>query len=235
MKTLNLVIITTLFLIGICCTNKEPSLNPKGKIVFYTNAKAPSGCDSFAVVVYMGDSLIGSLTKSYLNGYLPVNPASDSILTVEKDQGKYYYYAEAKCGNNVMWGGSIEVSQSSEVKVFLDVNNLKVNEAMKQRLVGKWMIIDPCDSCYTFIFDNNDTIYKKFRWDNEIEKWYYEVVSNDSIKVIRNLQGIYSAWNKSKHKFVFKADGILRIYQFLPDIIGTTGFTDVKLSKPKKQ
>lgn len=106
------------------------------------------------------------------------------------------------------------------------------NQPLKDKLIGKWIEVSPCDSCWTLTFSNNDTIYQKSKWDNTIYSSFYKVISNDSILVIRNWE-IEAEKKKTYHEVVFYSNDTILIRQFMAVDYGITGFEDIKLAKSK--
>jgi hypothetical protein len=101
---------------------------------------------------------------------------------------------------------------------------------LKDKLIGKWIELYPCDSCRTFTFSKNDTVYQKSVWDETIYSSFYKVISSDSIMIIRNWD-IEAEKKKTSHKIVFMSSDTINIIQFLPVDVGITGFEDVILTK----
>jgi len=103
---------------------------------------------------------------------------------------------------------------------------------LKNKLVGKWIEVSLCDSCHTITIDENDVIYIDTKWDNPTLSMSYQVIAEDSIKVIRNWE-IESEKKTTTHSFVFYTNDTLEIKQFMAVDYGVAGFEDIKLYKSK--
>lgn len=103
---------------------------------------------------------------------------------------------------------------------------------LRDKLIGNWIEVLPCDSCNTFTFTEDDTIFQKNNLDNNILTSSYQFITNDSIIVTRNWE-IEESKKTSKHKLNFYTNDTLEIKQFLPVDYGITGFEDIKLNKTK--
>lgn len=102
--------------------------------------------------------------------------------------------------------------------------------SLKDKLIGEWIEISPCDSCNVFTFSQNDTIYQKSKSDDTIYRLFFQTINNDSILVTR-IWDIEQNKKTTKHKILFFSDNSLMIKQFTPVDFGTTGFEDIKLNK----
>jgi len=100
----------------------------------------------------------------------------------------------------------------------------------KDKLVGKWIEISPCESCHVFTFSQNDTVYQKFKFDNAIYCSHYNVTSEDSIQVVRDWE-IEQDKKTTRHNVIFLSNDMIIIEQFMPVDYGITGFNDIKLIK----
>ena len=105
-------------------------------------------------------------------------------------------------------------------------------QTLKEKLIGKWTEVSPCESCNTFTFLQNDSILQTVKFDDTIYSLFYVVLDNDSIQVTRNWD-IEQTKKTTKHKVVFLSSDTIRIIQFLPVDFGITGFEDVTLTKSK--
>jgi hypothetical protein len=236
MKTINIIFLLSIFLIGICCSKDDPNPDENdlsGSIVFFTNAQAILNCGPFKVDLYIDSSLIGSINRPYLATYLGDCYQSDSTLLIEKKVGTYSYFAEANCGKYGFWDGHIEIKSDSCKNIFLDINNIHYNESeIKMKLVGTWIEQMPCDSCNTFQFSDNDSIIQINNLSGEKLPATYQIISDDSIMVTR-LWEIEQNKKTTSHEIIFHSSDTLEILQFLPVDFGLTGFENVKLYKSK--
>jgi hypothetical protein len=106
--------------------------------------------------------------------------------------------------------------------------------SVKNLLIGEWIEISPCDSCRTFRFEDNDTIYQTDTWyENSSLALYYQVIAVDSIFVNRNWE-IELIKKTTKHKINFYSIDSLELIQFFAVDYGITGFDDIKLKRIRK-
>lgn len=96
------------------------------------------------------------------------------------------------------------------------------------KLIGEWIETSPCDSCLSIAFNADDTIFLYNNLDNTILTLTYQVISKDSIEVVRNWE-IELDRKKTKHRAIFFTNDTLEITQFLAVDHGITGFDDIKL------
>lgn len=111
-----------------------------------------------------------------------------------------------------------------------DINEPSKEQTLKDKLIGKWTELSPCEKCKTFTFLQNDSIYQTVKSDDTTYSLSYVVINNDSIQVTRNWD-IEQAKKTTKHKVVFLSIDTIKINQFLPVDFGITGFEDIKLIK----
>lgn len=98
---------------------------------------------------------------------------------------------------------------------------------LKDKFIGEWIEVQPCPSCHTYFFSENDTLY--ISEENGTIKASYSILSEDSIRV-----KWINPWTKTvetHNKYVFYTNDSLKLVQFMPVLIGLTGFTDVTLTK----
>ncbi len=105
-------------------------------------------------------------------------------------------------------------------------------QTLKDKLIGKWIEVSPCENCNTFTFSQNDSIFQTVKSDDTIYSLFYVVLNDDSIQVTRNWD-IEQTKRTTKHKVIFLSSDTIRINQFLPVDFGITGFEDVILTKSK--
>lgn len=112
------------------------------------------------------------------------------------------------------------------------VKNENGAKTLKDKFVGEWIEISPCDSCISLTFAVNDCIYQRYKYDSLIYYSNYSIVNDSCIQVTRNWE---TKKNKTitKHKFIFFSNDTLFIQQFSPVDIGVDGFQDVLLTKVK--
>ena len=106
------------------------------------------------------------------------------------------------------------------------------DDVLKSKLNALWMQIEPCDSCYTVQFTEHDSIILINTISKERLLATFEVISKDSIKIMRD-------WELEESKLVtfnrllFYSDDTLEILKFLPVDYGVADFEDIKLHKTK--
>lgn len=111
--------------------------------------------------------------------------------------------------------------------------NSEKNQTINNKLIGEWIEISPCDLCNTLTFSDNDTIYQKSKWDKTSLRLFYQLLTEDSVKVIRNWE-IEPKNKTTNHKIVFYSNDTIVIKQFMAVDFGITGFEDIKLYKTIK-
>jgi hypothetical protein len=100
-------------------------------------------------------------------------------------------------------------------------DDLQEQDLLKSKLTGEWVVSGHKDS-YIYTFADNDTVYIKNREGDTIDKWPYQTIAEDSIRIIRN-------WT-THSKVVFYSNDSIRINDFILDII-TLEFSDVVLKR----
>lgn len=67
-----------------------------------------------------------------------------------------------------------------------DINEPSKEQTLKDKLIGKWTELSPCEKCKAFTFLQNDSIYQTVKSDDTTYSLSYVVINNDSIQVTRN-------------------------------------------------
>jgi len=114
-----------------------------------------------------------------------------------------------------------------------EIKNNDDKQDIKNKLLGLWIELYPCDSCSSYRFTEQDSIIQKrllHENDDTLASYYFQIIANDSIKVIRDWE-IDESLKETTHKFIFHSDDTLEIKKFLPTIYGVFRFKDVKLYK----
>ncbi len=96
-------------------------------------------------------------------------------------------------------------------------------QTLKNNLIGKRVEISPCESSNTPTFSTNDTIDQKFKFDATTYLFYYQIISNDPIKVIRDWD-IEENKKNPVHKVTFLTNDTMLLRQFMAVDYGITGF-----------
>jgi len=112
-------------------------------------------------------------------------------------------------------------------------NKLSELDSIKDKLVGKWLEVSPCDSCHILTFNENDTIALNTQWDSPTLYTYYQIIAEDSIEVTRNWE-IEQDKKTTKHKFIISRDR-LSLQKFKPVDYGIIGFEDIILIKANEE
>jgi hypothetical protein len=84
------------------------------------------------------------------------------------------------------------------------------NRGTKNKLLGRWVEISPCDSCHILTFVENDTIYLNSKWDAPTLTMSYHVIAEDSLTVTRNWE-IGSTKKTTIHRLIF----LIKMYPIL--------------------
>ncbi|NOU59653.1 hypothetical protein [Marinifilum caeruleilacunae] len=125
-------ILSFLILILIGCSDDDPILELKdtrtGQLLFYTDIQAMANCGEFDVIIQINQDSVGVLHKPYLANTLPERSSSDTTLLLSLDVGKVNYKALFPCGNGGYWTNEVEVLPDSCIYIFLDVDDLKLND-----------------------------------------------------------------------------------------------------------
>ena len=103
-------------------------------------------------------------------------------------------------------------------------------QTLKDKLIGNWTELLPCENCNTFTFLQNDSIIQTTKSDDTTYSLSFVVINKDTIQVSRNWD-IEQVKKTTKHKIVFLSNDTVIINQFLPVDFGITGFEDIKLTK----
>ena len=96
-------------------------------------------------------------------------------------------------------------------------------ETLKNILIGEWVEVSPCESCNTLTFSTNGTIYLKYISDVTTYLFYYQTVSSNSIKVVRDWD-IEENKKTTVHEVTFLTTDTLLLRQFMAVDYGITGF-----------
>lgn len=104
--------------------------------------------------------------------------------------------------------------------------------SIHDQLIGKWTEYAPCKSCNTFLFTQSDSIIQINTKTNERLFAYFEITSNNTIKVKRDWE-LEDSKQITNHEIHFYSNDTLEISQFLPVDYGLFGFEDVKLVRNK--
>jgi hypothetical protein len=87
-------------------------------------------------------------------------------------------------------------------------DNSHERDLLKSKLLGEWVLSDQ-KSSYIYTFADNDTVYTKTAEGKTIEKWPYQPITEDSIRIVRN------NWT-THNKVVFYSNDSIRINDFIP-------------------
>jgi hypothetical protein len=79
---------------------------------------------------------------------------------------------------------------------------------LKSKLLGEWVLSDQKCS-YVYAFADNDTVYTKTPEGDTIDRWLYQSIAADSIRIVRN------NWT-THNKVVFYSNDSIRINDFIP-------------------
>jgi hypothetical protein len=83
---------------------------------------------------------------------------------------------------------------------------------LKGKLTGEWVVAGQNDS-YIYAFADDDTIYTKTREGDVMDKWPYQAIAGDSIRIVRSAQN----WT-THNKVVFYSGDSIRINDFFPSV-----------------
>lgn len=112
-------------------------------------------------------------------------------------------------------------------------NYSEEEQVLKDKLLGIWIELSPCDSCFTYRFTDDDSIITSSTEGSKIIlPGAYTIVSNDSIEVIRCWE-MGNRQNITKNKVVVISDDTILIEDLFPVDYDSylDGFVDVRLNK----
>ncbi len=116
----------------------------------------------------------------------------------------------------------------TDIRQVFDCSSATGAQTMKCNMLGVWEgRPSNCPGCVKgdYFVDVNDTIYQTYGNDETVFKTYYQILSDDSIKVSRS-SGI------STHKYIFHNSDSLELLQYSRLITGS-GWQDLTLTRKK--
>ncbi len=250
MKTVNLLLLIGIFLIGICCSKESPEPDPQNEWIETKNKLIGTWTDlnTFSCYTYVftetdtiywkADYWDESLTLTYQV------VAEDSIKVTRNwkieeakktSTHKLIFHSDDTFEIIKFLPTAASVSNWNDVTLYKfncpepDPQNEWIET--KNKLIGTWIEFFPIDSLHTYVFTEADTIIRKSNWLNEILNHSYQVVAEDSIKVTRHWYMGNDGRNTSTNKLIFHTDDTLKIINFLAVDYGTSGWMHVTLYK----
>lgn len=105
-------------------------------------------------------------------------------------------------------------------------------KAIKNKLIGLWYELSPCDSCLYYRFTEEDSLIESSTEIDLIFRGNFRIISIDSIEVIRPY-AIAKWYERNTCKIQFVTNDILIVENLFPVDYDThfDGFVDVKLKR----
>ena len=197
MKHLQYVAMIALFLYS--CKSEDPALSKHfGKVAFYSNAQYMLEKDTMTISLFVDSVFVGKLRKSSLVRNKNIFNPSDSILIIERSEGKHFVYAKTSLNDTIIWTDTIYVVKDSTIGIFFD--GWKYASTVK-KFLGTWVEKSP--ELYdgisdTIVVDRNMIISKHYLFSGR----NYKIENNNII--------ISNSATVRTYKFIFPRE--LEIY-----------------------
>jgi predicted nucleic-acid-binding Zn-ribbon protein len=104
---------------------------------------------------------------------------------------------------------SMGVTCSEDNTVEQKPDDSQGQDLLKGKLTGEWVVSGQKNS-FIYTFADNDTVYIKTQEGDTPDKWPYQTIAADSIRIVRN-------WT-THNKVVFYSNDSIRISDFIPSL-----------------